>query len=386
MENEEITLEFNNFIKNYEWDKVNRIWENNKSKFQDFWYNRMGKGKDIPEADMDEIIRILDKNAKGNKGNESVAKAMIPQGVWRRMFSDMNSNMELYSLISNIFKDDGLELIEKIDRLYELNKENKNGLTGKSGNAINALLVANSPEKFISVISLNERERIIKFFGFEDSIDFEKDSQGRKIFFSNKTIIEGFNNLGISASPRTITAFLYSDQIKQLWRNYSSGWGGGRNEEITDEYESSEEEMSLNEESKNEFNIEKELENFLIKNWERIELGEKYELILDDEGMPSQQYRIGKWKIDILARNKENKEDYLIIELKKGRAPDQVIGQICRYMSYVKKHIVKNNGTVSGMIISSIADEELRYAIEQVQNVELKTYKIDFKLKEVERI
>jgi len=41
------------------------------------------------------IIRILDRNGKGNtKNSEAVAKAMIPQGAWRRMFNEFHSNRE----------------------------------------------------------------------------------------------------------------------------------------------------------------------------------------------------------------------------------------------------------------------------------------------------
>ena len=47
------------------------------------------------------IIRILDRNGKGNtKNSEAVAKAMIPQGAWRRMFNEFHSNRELASRLT----------------------------------------------------------------------------------------------------------------------------------------------------------------------------------------------------------------------------------------------------------------------------------------------
>jgi hypothetical protein len=38
--------------------------------------------------DCDRVIRILDRNGKGNtKDSHAVAKVMIPQGAWRRMLN-----------------------------------------------------------------------------------------------------------------------------------------------------------------------------------------------------------------------------------------------------------------------------------------------------------
>jgi hypothetical protein len=47
------------------------------------------------------IIRILDRNGKGNtKDSEVVAMAMIPQDAWRRMFKEFHSNRELASRLT----------------------------------------------------------------------------------------------------------------------------------------------------------------------------------------------------------------------------------------------------------------------------------------------
>ena len=41
----------------------------------------------------------------------------------------------------------------------------------------------------------------------------------------------------------------------------------------------------------------------------------------------------------------------LVIELKKGRASDSVVGQIQRYMGYVKDELAEKNQPVKGVII-----------------------------------
>src|SRR3990172_8747929 len=159
----------------------------------------------------DDMIRILDKNGKGNtRKDESVAKAMIPQGVWRRMFREIKSNAKLKDLLNNIFiEKDDKEKIRLINELYEKNTSGKNSLTGKSAIAINTILFAHAIEH-ISVVSLGDRRKIIEFFGFSGGPNFDVDSPGKKIVMSNNAIIAGFKSLGINASPRTISTFLYN--------------------------------------------------------------------------------------------------------------------------------------------------------------------------------
>ncbi len=53
------------------------------------------------------------------------------------------------------------------------------------------------------------------------------------------------------------------------------------------------------------FYQEKQLEDFIIHNWDNIELGKKYDLIIEDGELISQQYKTDIGKIDILARDKK---------------------------------------------------------------------------------
>jgi predicted nuclease of restriction endonuclease-like (RecB) superfamily len=125
------------------------------------------------------------------------------------------------------------------------------------------------------------------------------------------------------------------------------------------------------------FYMEKELENFLINNWDKTELGKKYDLIIEDGELKSQQYRTDIGPIDILVRDKRNK-NYVVIELKKNQTSDDTIGQIARYMGWVKEKLHDEN--VHGIIIAGAYDERLFYASKTVPNVELFIYKVDFKL------
>lgn len=125
--------------------------------------------------------------------------------------------------------------------------------------------------------------------------------------------------------------------------------------------------------------MESHLEDFLIENWDRTELGERYELIKDKhDELVSQQYKTGIGKIDILAREKETGR-YVIVELKKGQTSDDTIGQLARYMGWIEEH-ESNGQPTRGIIIASQYDNRLYYAAKKLKDVELYLYKVDFKL------
>ena len=127
------------------------------------------------------------------------------------------------------------------------------------------------------------------------------------------------------------------------------------------------------------FSLEKHLEDFLVRNWNSTELGKEY-IIYEEDGEPSgQQYATDTGPIDILAISKD-KKTLLVIELKKGKASDDVVGQILRYMGYVKDVLAEPEQTVRGIVIALDDDQKLKRALAMVPNIEFYSYKVNFKL------
>lgn len=62
--------------------------------------------------------------------------------------------------------------------------------------------------------------------------------------------------------------------------------------------------------------------------------------------------------IDILAVERES-GSFIVIELKKGRPSDQVVGQILRYMGWVKKNLCKDGQGIKGVVICRDPDPKL---------------------------
>lgn len=131
------------------------------------------------------------------------------------------------------------------------------------------------------------------------------------------------------------------------------------------------------------FAIEKHLEDFLVYNWSNTELSRKYDLLEDEGEIVAQQYQSDTGPIDILAVSKD-KSEYLVIELKKGRASDVVVGQILRYMGFVKNELAINGENVRGIVVALEDDLRLKNALRMVPSVDFFRYEINFKLKPVE--
>jgi restriction system protein len=127
------------------------------------------------------------------------------------------------------------------------------------------------------------------------------------------------------------------------------------------------------------FALEKHLEDFLVQNWKQTELGKLYDIYEEEGELVGQQYPSDTGPIDLLAISKD-KKTILVVELKKGRASDNVVGQIQRYMGYVKEELAEANQEVKGIIIALEDDIRIRRALSVASNIEFYRYQVSFKL------
>ena len=133
-------------------------------------------------------------------------------------------------------------------------------------------------------------------------------------------------------------------------------------------------------EDQNAFVLEKYLEDFIVSNFETIFKG-ALEIYEDAAGNDGQQYATDIGPIDILAVEPKS-NSFVVIELKKGRPSDQVIGQILRYMGWAKKNLCKAGQAVKGLVICRDPDEKLTYALSMTNNIDVRYYSVSFKLRE----
>lgn len=222
MTKDEIKTYFEKFIKDYDENSKNEIWKNHNQKFIAFWNNRIfnKKSSELSDQEIDEVIKILDKHGRGNReADEAVAKVMIPQGAWNRMFNEIKNDDKLSKLIYEIFKEQNQDTKAKlIDTLYKKNEGKKNYLTGQSGNAINSFLAAYAPFENVSIVSVNDRIKLMEFLKNPQLENYKTFSTGKKMSQSNFDIIQAFRELGIMNNARTISAFCYSPYLKSEWK------------------------------------------------------------------------------------------------------------------------------------------------------------------------
>jgi restriction system protein len=126
------------------------------------------------------------------------------------------------------------------------------------------------------------------------------------------------------------------------------------------------------------FAMEEHLEHFLVKNWAQTELGKEYD-IYEEDGEIALQYQTDTGPLDILAISKDKKR-LLVVELKKGRASDAVVGQTLRYMGFVQEVLAEEDQAVHGIIIALEDDQRIRRALAMVSNVRFCRYQVSFKL------
>lgn len=128
------------------------------------------------------------------------------------------------------------------------------------------------------------------------------------------------------------------------------------------------------------FALERHLEDFLVHNWKSTELGKDYDIYEVDGELIGQQYPSDTGPLDILAISKDHKQ-LLVVELKRGRASDSVVGQIQRYMGYVRDELAEEGQEVRGVIIALTDDLKLRRALSVATGISFMTYEVKFALK-----
>lgn len=128
------------------------------------------------------------------------------------------------------------------------------------------------------------------------------------------------------------------------------------------------------------FPLELHLRDFIAKNLPSIKVdGENLRLFVDNDGVDGIEYQTDIGRIDILAV--DDKDNFYIFELKLSRGSDQVLGQVLRYMGWVKEKLGTGK-SVKGVIVAGEIDRKLRYAASIVQDVMLYKYQISFTLQQ----
>ena len=128
------------------------------------------------------------------------------------------------------------------------------------------------------------------------------------------------------------------------------------------------------------FLLERHLQDYLFDNWGTSGLAGDWVLFTRD-GEPDAGYEfptvIGR--IDLLARHIREPR-WLVIDLKRHSSSDQAVGQVLRYIGWIKAHLAEPGEMVEGLIIAGAGDDKLHYAVSAVPDLTFMAYEVEFKL------
>lgn len=224
MKIEETRQLFENFINNYDLEKSRKTWEKQSNQFKNFWKDRiMSEGSELTEEELQPIIRILDRQAKGirSSGVEPACKPMgITQNRWYKLFRDIKEDDILKVLMDKLFNSDSDD--QQVSLINKLYADYKNPLTNKTANILNDVLFVYNPMSEISIVSLSHRYQIIDFFNLGKSEDFEILPYGEKVIYSRNIILEMKKKLGLNVDNRVFSMSFYGFTpegkiINDLW-------------------------------------------------------------------------------------------------------------------------------------------------------------------------
>jgi hypothetical protein len=133
-----------------------------------------------------------------------------------------------------------------------------------------------------------------------------------------------------------------------------------------------------------EFALEAYLEEFILSNWHLIDWGRPLVLWEDEGGRFGHQVSTPVGRFDFLARETETNA-LVVIELKRGRPTDQVVGQAARYMGWLRDEYAQEDEKVEGIIVAAEADDRLYYAARAVPGLSVLVYEVSFGLRPADR-
>lgn len=130
------------------------------------------------------------------------------------------------------------------------------------------------------------------------------------------------------------------------------------------------------------FALEKDLQRYLADNLQLIEPGLA---LFQDEEITGLEYPAGGGRrIDILAKDLSG--GFVVLELKVEKGYDRVVGQLLRYVNWVRKELAEPGQRVRGIIVCRSISEDLILACASIEDVELFEYRLQVTVSKVQSL
>ncbi len=147
---------------------------------------------------------------------------------------------------------------------------------------------------------------------------------------------------------------------------------GGKTVSVTEEEDDAGAVIDAGPTGSSQFALEKDLQRYLADNLHLIEPGLT---LFQDEEITGFEYPAGGGRrIDILA--KDTLGGFVVLELKVEKGYDRVVGQLLRYVNWVRKELSEPGQRVRGIIVCRSMSEDLILACAGIKDVELFEYRL----------
>jgi Endonuclease NucS len=113
------------------------------------------------------------------------------------------------------------------------------------------------------------------------------------------------------------------------------------------------------------------LRNTIAENLANIESG--LTVFTEKGGTKGIEYRTNVGPIDILTR--DEKDDFVVIEVKSGRADESALGQLLKYMGWVRQNLANEHNT-RGIIVAEQITEGLKIGASEHSHIKLFRYNV----------
>jgi len=282
----------------------------------------------------------------------------------QRMGPSICRNMDTLRKALNILLDESKSINDRLSKLVPKGGPAYVPMLSKA--VLTPILLISHPDKYGVWNQISEGE--MKVLGvwpeFERKLPF-----GEKYTLVNSVLLKVAKAVGVD---------LWT--LDTLWWVNGQGRSGIKtpNSEREDEQD---EDTTTPKDSSTRFGLERHLHEFLRDNWEHTELGKEWKLY-EEDGDPEAgyEYPCDVGRIDLLAHHRTEPR-WLIIELKRSQSSDQTVGQVLRYMGWVRSKMADKDEDVQGLIIAHASDKNIAYALSVTSDISLQLYEVDFRLK-----
>jgi len=128
-----------------------------------------------------------------------------------------------------------------------------------------------------------------------------------------------------------------------------------------------------------EFLLERDLQRYLAENLGCVEPGLR---LYEADGVKGIEFEAGGGRrIDILAVDKEGA--LVVLELKVSKGYDRVVGQLLRYVNWIRINMAEPHQRVRGIIVCRSMSEDLRLACASINDVALYEYRLSVTVNKV---